>query len=119
VLTIDPQSCIINAWQKELKAMQFVTVRDFRSASRDVWDKLSRDGELVVTNNGKPAALLLDIGDGDPEEILMSIRQSKAIRAYNRLRAQAAERGPLSEGEIDAEIQAARDEYKEKHGKSL
>jgi len=99
--------------------MQFVTVRDFRSASRDVWDKLNCDGELVVTNNGKPTALLLDIGDDDLEELLMSIRQTKAIRAYNRLRTQAIERGPLSEGEIDAEIRATRDAYKEKHGEPL
>ena len=99
--------------------MQFVTVRDFRSASRDVWDKLNCDGELVVTNNGKPTALLLDIGDDDLEELLMSIRQTKAIRAYNRLRTQAIERGLLNEGEIDAEIRAARDAYKEKHGEPL
>jgi len=99
--------------------MQFVTVRDFRSASRDVWDKLRCDGELLVTNNGKPTALLLDIGDGDLEELLMSIRQSKAMRAYNRLRAQAIERGPLSENEINAEIRMARDEYKEIHGEPL
>jgi len=99
--------------------MQFVTVRDFRSASRDVWNKLNCDGELVVTNNGKPTALLLDIGDDDLEELLLSIRQTKAIRAYNRLRTQAIERESLSDGEIDAEIRAARDEYKEKHGESL
>jgi len=99
--------------------MQFVTVRDFRSASRDVWDKLNYVGELVVTNNGKPTALLLDIGDDDLEELLMSIRQSKAMRAYNRLRAQAIECGPLSAGEIEAEINAARDEYKEMHGEPL
>ena len=99
--------------------MQFVTVRDFRSASRDVWDKLDRDGELVVTNNGKPTALLLNIGDGDLEELLAAIRQSKAMRAFNRMRMQAAERGFMSEEEINAEIQAARAEYKKKHGKAL
>jgi len=77
--------------------LQFVTVRDLRSASRDVWDKLSREGELVVTNNGKPAALLLNIGDSDPEELLTSIRQSKAMRAYNRMRTEAAKRGFMND----------------------
>jgi len=99
--------------------MQFVTVRDFRSASRDVWDKLNRDGELVVTNNGKPTALLLNIGDGDLEELLASIRQSKAMRAFNRMRLEAAERGFMSDEEIEAEIQAARAELSAAHGKPL
>ena len=99
--------------------MQFVTVRDFRSASREVWDKLNRDGELVVTNNGKPTALLLNIGDGDLEELLMAVRQSRAMRAYNRLCVKATEVGFISEDEIEAEIRAARAEYKEEHGIAL
>ena len=72
-----------------------------------------------MTNNGKPTALLLSIGDGNFEELLMSVRQSKAMRAYNRMRAKAVERGFLGDDEIDAEIQAARAEYKEVHGKPL
>ena len=99
--------------------MQFVTVRDFRSASRDVWDKLNRENELVVTNNGKPTAVLLNIGDGDLEELLASIRQSKAMRAYNRMRETAAQREFLNDDEINAEILAARTEYAAKHGTPL
>ena len=99
--------------------MQFVTVRDFRSASREIWDKLSLAGEIVVTNNGKPTALLLDVRDDDIEDLVMSIRQAKAMRAYNRLHVQSKKQGQMSEDEIEAEIRAARDEYKAEYGLSL
>jgi len=98
--------------------MQFVTVRDFRSASRSVWDKLNHDGELVVTNNGKPTAILLTVGDNF-EETLAALRQTKAMRAFNKMRSEAEKRGFLSDNEIEAEIKAARHEYKKKHRKTL
>jgi antitoxin (DNA-binding transcriptional repressor) of toxin-antitoxin stability system len=90
--------------------MQFVTVRDFRSSSREIWDKLGSGEEIVVTNNGKPTALLLNITGDEFEEVLASVRQAKAMRAFNRMREEAAERGFLTNEEIDAEIRAAREE---------
>jgi len=88
--------------------MEFVTIRDFRGAS--VWNRLSDSNEIVLTNNGKPAALVLPIHDEDFEEILKSVRQAKAMRVLNAIRTEAAERGFLSEEEIEAEIQAHRRE---------
>ncbi|MDR0381523.1 MAG: type II toxin-antitoxin system Phd/YefM family antitoxin [Oscillospiraceae bacterium] len=90
--------------------MQFVTVRDFRSASREIWDKLVNNEEIIVTNNGRPTALLLNITESNFEEILASVRQAKAMRAFNRMREEAAGRGYLSEEEIEAEIRAYRAE---------
>jgi len=99
--------------------MQFVTVRDFRNASGSVWEKLNREGELVVTNNGKPAAILLNVGGNDLEQTLRDIRRAKLLRLLSEAREEAAGRGFMSDEEINAEIQAARAEYKEKHGKPL
>ncbi|MDR1573049.1 MAG: type II toxin-antitoxin system Phd/YefM family antitoxin [Clostridiales Family XIII bacterium] len=90
--------------------MQFVTVRDFRSSSRDVWDKLNRDEEIIVTNNGKPTALMLHISENNFEETLRLVRQAKVLRAMNDMREEAGERGFLSDEEINAEILAYRDE---------
>ena len=92
--------------------MDFMTIRDFRSSS--VWNKLAQQDEIILTNNGRPAALILGIPDGNLEELLRSIRQAKAMRALTAIRAEAAERGFLSEEEIDAEIQAYRREKREK-----
>ncbi|MCB2263856.1 MAG: type II toxin-antitoxin system Phd/YefM family antitoxin [Candidatus Thiosymbion ectosymbiont of Robbea hypermnestra] len=40
--------------------MNFVSVRDFRTESGAVWEKLAQQHELVVTRNGKPFAVLTE-----------------------------------------------------------
>jgi prevent-host-death family protein len=99
-----------------MNIMQFVTVRDFRNSSKEIWDKLRRDEEIVITNNGKPTALLLNIPEDNFEETLQSVRQAKAMREFNSMREEAAERGFLSDDEIEAEIQAYR---REKRGQTV
>lgn len=89
--------------------MEFVNARDFRSPN-NVWAKLSQSGEIVISNNGKPTALLLDLPDGQYEETLRAVRQAKAMCAFNQIREEAAERGYLSDEEIEAEIRAFRAE---------
>jgi len=88
--------------------MDFLSVRELRASSREIWQKLSRDGKMVITNNGKPAALLLDLSREDLEETLDTIRQVRAQKLFNRIRAEAEKRGYLSEKEIETEIRAAR-----------
>jgi len=88
--------------------MDFLSVREFRASSGNIWRKLSKDGKMVITNNGKPTALLLDLRDEDLEETLLTLRQVKAMRLFNRMRADARRRGYLTKKEIEKEIQAAR-----------
>lgn len=88
--------------------MNFYTVRDLRTTPKVLWDDLSADGEVVITNNGRPTALLLDISDGSFEETVKAVRQMKAMVAFNSMRSKAAARGYMSDKEIEAEIAAAR-----------
>ena len=88
--------------------MKSYTVRDLRSTPKSIWENLSADGEAVITNNGRPMALLLDIADGDFEETLKAVRQAKAAIAFNSMRGKAADKGYMSDEEIEAEITAAR-----------
>lgn len=88
--------------------MNFYTVRDLRTTPKVLWDDLSADGEVVITNNGRPTALLLDISDGSFEETVKAVRQMKAMVAFNSMRSKAAARGYMSDEEIEAEIAAAR-----------
>ncbi len=90
--------------------MNFATVRDFRTSTRSVWDKLNESGEIVVTNNGKPIALMLNIADWEFGELSQAIRQAKAMLSINRMRTIAAENGYMTDEEIEAEIAAARKE---------
>ena len=51
--------------------MNFYTVRDLRTTPKSIWENLSADGEVIITNNGRPTAILFDIADGSFEEILL------------------------------------------------
>ena len=90
--------------------MNFYTVRDLRTTPKSLWETLSAEGEVVITNNGKPTALLVDIADGSFEETVKAIRQAKAMLAFNSMRSSAAAKGFLTDEEIEAEIAAARQE---------
>ena len=90
--------------------MNFYTVRDLRSTPKSIWDHLSLDGEVVITNNGKPTALLINIEEGSFEETLKAVRQAKAMSVSNPIRRRPATEGFMSDAEIEAEIEAARRE---------
>ena len=90
--------------------MNFYSVRDLRTTQKAIWENLEKDGEVVITNNGKHSALLFDISNGDLEETLKAVRQAKAMLAFNSMREQAAARGYMTDEEIEAEIASARQE---------
>ena len=73
--------------------MNFYTVRDLRTTPKAIWKNLTDDGEVVITNNGKPTAIMIDISDGNFEETLKAVRQAKAMIAFNMMRKKAADRG--------------------------
>jgi len=91
--------------------MAYVSIRDMRLRPRDVWEQLRREGEIVVTSNGRPIAVMASIED-DPEEVLRSLRTVRAQAALARIRSAAATSGAsrMALGEIRAEIVAARRE---------
>jgi antitoxin (DNA-binding transcriptional repressor) of toxin-antitoxin stability system len=92
--------------------MNFFTVRDFRSSPKTVWDTLEEQREVVITNNGKPTALMIPIDSNNFEDVLATVRQAGAMRAVTRMQLAAAESdaSKLSLDEINAEIAAAREE---------
>ncbi|RCX10354.1 antitoxin Phd_YefM of type II toxin-antitoxin system [Anaerobacterium chartisolvens] len=92
--------------------MKFYTVRDLRTHPREVWEKLSEVHEVIITNNGKPSALMIEIDDESFEDMLASVRQSVAMRAVNKLRLASIRSGKaeITSEEIDAEISQVRKE---------
>ncbi|MCD8005049.1 MAG: type II toxin-antitoxin system Phd/YefM family antitoxin [Oscillospiraceae bacterium] len=89
--------------------MNFYSVRDLRTESKSMWKTLSNGDEVVITNNGKPAALMLDVSGDNFDLVLQAVRQAKAMIAFNSMRAQAAAKGYLSDEDIEVEIRAARE----------
>jgi hypothetical protein len=67
---------------------------------------------VAIVSNGEPRALLLEIEGGDVDAAMQLVRRVRAQMALSRLRAEAAHRGAarLTEGDIEAEITAARAE---------
>ena len=90
--------------------MNFYSIRDLRTGTKEICDYVRSGGEAIITNNGKPAMLMLDISSNDFELILRSIRQAKAMVAFNAMRGIAAESGYMNDEEIEAEIKASRRE---------
>jgi len=94
--------------------MKFVTVRDFRTSSASIWKTLPKEREMVITNNGKPIALLTPLTDQNLEDTLSAIRRAKAINAVKIIQQESIKNGTskITLEEIDNEIKTARKERK-------
>ncbi|MDR1183373.1 MAG: type II toxin-antitoxin system Phd/YefM family antitoxin [Coriobacteriales bacterium] len=88
--------------------MKFVPVKDLRAKPKSIWEALAAGSEVVLTNNGKPTALMIDIPEDGFDETIQAIRQARAMIAFNNMRAKAATEGFMTAEEIDAEISAYR-----------
>jgi antitoxin (DNA-binding transcriptional repressor) of toxin-antitoxin stability system len=90
--------------------MKFISVRDLRSKSAQVWRELGDERELVLTSNGKPIAIVSATDEDSFEESLRAIRKSRALRAVEILQAQsiASGRDRLPPKDIEDEVAAVR-----------
>ena len=89
--------------------MRFISVRELNARPKEVWGKLKK-GEMVVTSNGKPVALLSPVTEKTMEKTLKMIRRSRALMALEEMQKKSLAAGldQLSDSEIEAEIRAVR-----------
>jgi len=75
-----------------------------------VWNKLDTERELVVTNNGKPFALMIPIDETNLDDVLASVRQANVMRSIARLQLAAAKAGldQMTLEEANTKIATAR-----------
>lgn len=92
--------------------MGYVTVRDLRVRPGEVWEKLRQQGEIILTSNGRPLAIIAQVDEDDIEATMNALRRARAQAAVSRLRRAAAEQGleRISDATIDAEISQTRRE---------
>ncbi|MCX7039242.1 MAG: type II toxin-antitoxin system Phd/YefM family antitoxin [Spirochaetes bacterium] len=90
--------------------MKFITVRDLRTSPAQVWKQLLVEQEMIITNNGKPIALLTPISDATLEDTLKTVRRARAMNAVKSMQAAAMKRGlpGLTKQDIDSEIRQVR-----------
>ncbi|MCL2654604.1 MAG: type II toxin-antitoxin system Phd/YefM family antitoxin [Coriobacteriia bacterium] len=92
--------------------MVFMTTRELRTNTKELWETLDSQQEIVLTNNGKPRAVVIPTDPEDLEETLLRIRSARAKAAWYSIRAQSEANGTgnLSMDEIDAIIAESRAE---------
>lgn len=55
--------------------MQFLTIREFSKAPKNALTKLANDGKAVLTNNGKPAAIMLTVNTDSFERVFNLVQE--------------------------------------------
>jgi len=63
--------------------VKFLKVRDLRSKSAQIWKDLPNEQEMVVTNNGRPGAILSSINESNLEASLNSIEGHEWLRRFH------------------------------------
>ena len=94
--------------------MEFMTVRELSKSPKDTLTKLSKDGKAVLTNNGKPQALIFKIDGESFERTLSLLQKLEFMQNVSEMRLASMRNGnaDMSLDEINAEITAARKERK-------
>lgn len=88
--------------------INFYSVRDLRTKSQNLWSDLESGNNAVLTNNGKPSGLILPVPEGALDDLIRAVRQAQAMIAFNKMRRTAAENGYMTDDEINAIVDEAR-----------
>jgi prevent-host-death family protein len=90
--------------------MRYVSVRELRSKSAQLWRDLASEGEVVVTSNGRPIAVLSAVTEAGLEDTLKAFRRARAMEAVSTLQRRSAKAGRdrMPVEEIDDEIREVR-----------
>ena len=95
--------------------MEFIPYRVLRNEPTALRKKLEDEGELVVTVDGKPFAVMIDLAGGENmDDFLLMVSRLRAQMAARAIRSQARRDGldKLSEKQVDELIQKTRAERK-------
>jgi hypothetical protein len=84
----------------------YLTVKDMKQ-TRDLWKRLGDERELVITRDGKPCAVMVEVGPDTCEDTVSEIRRALFSSAVSRIRRQASGR-EISQNEVDSVIAESR-----------
>jgi hypothetical protein len=73
--------------------MEFVPYRMLRNQPSELRKKLDEKGELIVTVDGEPMAVMLQIPKGSLEDLVLLLSQVRAQLAVAAIRDRARKRG--------------------------
>jgi hypothetical protein len=92
------------------RIMQFVPYRDLRNEPSALRKKLASEGELVVTVDNKPFAVMINLGDENIQDVLLMVTRLRAQMAARSIRSQARRDGldKMSLKDVNAIIKKSR-----------
>ena len=88
--------------------MEYLAVKDLKK-TRELWQKLDKQRELVITRDGRPSAIMIRVSPETVDDSLREIRRALFSAAVGRARKKAAADPPIEE-EIDKVIRTSRRE---------
>jgi len=86
--------------------MTSVAIKDLKRP-RALRDTLQREGEVVVTKDGQPFAIMVGVDPDGADDALREIRRALFSSAVLRARRRARE-VPITGADIEAEVRAVR-----------
>ena len=87
--------------------MDYLAVSELKH-SKNLWSRLSKEKEVVLTKDGKPGALILEVTSESLDTVVTAVRKALFSESVSNVRRRTAEAGGFSEAEIRAEIEAVR-----------
>ena len=83
-------------------------MRDPRTKPQNLRSDLEGGNNAVLTNNGKPSGLILPVPEDALDDLTRAARQAQAMIAFDNMRQTAAENGYMTDDEINAIVDEAR-----------
>jgi len=92
--------------------MRFITVRELKHKTPEIWRLVRMGEEIVITSNGKPIALLTDVSEDTLEDKIEITRRAGALKSLDRIHRTSLQKGTykISGKEIEGEIRQVRRE---------
>ena len=90
--------------------MSYLQVKDLKK-TRDLWAKLEKDRELIITKDGQPRAIMIGISPDEVEDAVREIRRALFSTAVGRIRERAT-RLPAPDEAIAQAITESRKDRK-------
>ena len=98
----------------KLRELDGTSQVDWSVSREKITEQLKRDGRLVITDNDRPVAVMINVDDSTLEDTLLDLRRLQMQKAIKIIQEASVRSGKsnMTLEEINAEIAAARTERK-------
>ena len=97
--------------------MQFLTIRELSKSPKETLARITEDGKAVLTNNGRPQALIIKIDESSFEKTLSLLQKLEFMQNLTEMRLTSIKNGnsEMTLDEINVEIKEARKRRRKKN----